>query len=624
VKNKEVLIICHDFFDDFLTKIAFYQNLIEDLENYYVILFNYPCQSYTLYNPETCYNNESLSECLDLLIYELVRRKVFHIRSDNLRFIGFGYGCNVILHFLNSANDAINTLKACLLFNCFLYLDEQLSDFLINSINFLEESKHEEYADYLFESFANKTLDFMNNIENIANKSSSNRNNPDKTFTNQARITLLKGCLDIYNISQNLPNIEKVIIIFANSSHNSLISYKQKSFLEDFPELKEIPAFIKEKSLRFSIQIPNSGYNVFKDNNQKVHSLIQDFLITEIPLNIDQRISFIDKLLLIIEENMKTFYQEEIDNFNANIEIAESFHSFDLEKFIEIEVDFTEVITGFITIKEKIEDLNEKIEKVSIVFQENHVEIKGKSDDLISKIINIQQKKINEFSRYLQTIKREIETPLKKELNLLKGTFNFLRITEEIRNFKTENIGNLMKSLEGLEKILENQTKNELIPEIEELLTRELKRYWNLKARILKKTRKYHKNIEGLDENNKKLQNFIENTRKDFELCNESIETSLMRILEKIEVKFLEKSMIKPKLLMNCFKIISEVFEKTEEKPEKKIDLMNLGRKTSENPLEISLLKSKIDRISRIMNDFQNEKMSNNLNLRTSKRSSLK
>jgi len=624
VKNKEVLIICHDFFDDFLTKIAFYQNLIEDLENYYVILFNYPCQSYTLYNPETCYNNESLSECLDLLIYELVRRKVFHIRSDNLRFIGFGYGCNVILHFLNSANDAINTLKACLLFNCFLYLDEQLSDFLINSINFLEESKHEEYADYLFESFANKTLDFMNNIENIANKSSSNRNNPDKTFTNQARITLLKGCLDIYNISQNLPNIEKVIIIFANSSHNSLISYKQKSFLEDFPELKEIPAFIKEKSLRFSIQIPNSGYNVFKDNNQKVHSLIQDFLITEIPLNIDQRISFIDKLLLIIEENMKTFYQEEIDNFNANIEIAESFHSFDLEKFIEIEVDFTEVITGFITIKEKIEDLNEKIEKVSIVFQENHVEIKGKSDDLISKIINIKQKKINEFSRYLQTIKREIETPLKKELNLLKGTFNFLRITEEIRNFKTENIGNLMKSLEGLEKILENQTKNELIPEIEELLTRELKRYWNLKARILKKTRKYHKNIEGLDENNKKLQNFIENTRKDFELCNESIETSLMRILEKIEVKFLEKSMIKPKLLMNCFKIISEVFEKTEEKPEKKIDLMNLGRKTSENPLEISLLKSKIDRISRIMNDFQNEKMSNNLNLRTSKRSSLK
>lgn len=624
MKNKEVLIICHDFFDDFLTKIAFYQNLIEDLENYYVILFNYPCQSYTLYNPETCYNNESLSECLDLLIYELVRRKVFHIRSDNLRFIGFGYGCNVILHFLNSANDAINTLKACLLFNCFLYLDEQLSDFLINSINFLEESKHEEYADYLFESFANKTLDFMNNIENIANKSSSNRNNPDKTFTNQARITLLKGCLDIYNISQNLPNIEKVIIIFANSSHNSLISYKQKSFLEDFPELKEIPAFIKEKSLRFSIQIPNSGYNVFKDNNQKVHSLIQDFLITEIPLNIDQRISFIDKLLLIIEENMKTFYQEEIDNFNANIEIAESFHSFDLEKFIEIEVDFTEVITGFITIKEKIEDLNEKIEKVSIVFQENHVEIKGKSDDLISKIINIQQKKINEFSRYLQTIKREIETPLKKELNLLKGTFNFLRITEEIRNFKTENIGNLMKSLEGLEKILENQTKNELIPEIEELLTRELKRYWNLKARILKKTRKYHKNIEGLDENNKKLQNFIENTRKDFELCNESIETSLMRILEKIEVKFLEKSMIKPKLLMNCFKIISEVFEKTEEKPEKKIDLMNLGRKTSENPLEISLLKSKIDRISRIMNDFQNEKMSNNLNLRTSKRSSLK
>lgn len=563
VKHKEVLIVCHDFFDDFIGKIRFYQGLIRDLENYCVVLFNYPSQPYTLYSPDACYNNETLSQCLDLLIYELVRSKTFHLRSDNLRFLGFGLGCNVILHFLASANSAINTLKACLLFNCFLYLDEPFNQFLKSTIRFLSEKPESDFPDLLFSAFANKSLDPKQ--ETLIDP---------KTFNNAARVSMLKGCLELDNISQTMGNIEKVTLIFANSTQNTIISYAQKSSLEGFSTLPDIVKFPLSKSKRFSCQIPDSGYNVFLDNSSKVQELILGFLKAEIPLNIEQRIAFIDKLLLIIEQELRVFYTEQVEAFPSTLESSEFFHSIVPEQFPEIESEFFEAIAALLAIRDKIEALSQKIEKVSNVFQENKGELQEKADDLVSKIINIQQKKINEFSKYLQTIRREIETPLKKEMRLLKGRFTFLRLVEEIRVFKEERLEALLEALSN--------------SEISDVIIRELRVLSQLKRQINKKTRKYWGLTEESEAEIRNLQIFIEETGKEFKELKEKVEDSIKTVLGKAENG--------DKKCLDLIKVIEQNYISATEQEERKIDLMNFGKRESLSHKEI---RTHIEKISK-------------------------
>lgn len=563
VKHKEVLIVCHDFFDDFIGKIRFYQNLIRDLENYCVVLFNYPSQPYSLYSPDECYNNEILSQCLDLLIYELVRSKTFHLRSDNLRFLGFGLGCNVILHFLASANSAINTLKACLLFNCFLYLDEAFIQFLKSTIRFLSEKPESDFPDLLFSAFANKSLDPKQ--ETLIDP---------KTFNNVARATMLKGCLELDNISQTMTNIEKVTLIFANSTQNTLISHAQKSSLEVFPTIPDIVAFPLSKSKRFSFQIPDSGYNVFLDNSSKVKELMLGFLKAELPLNIEQRIAFIDKLLLIIEQELRAFYTEEVEAFPSTLESSEFFHNIIPEQFQEIESEFFDAIAALLAIRDKIEALSQKIEKVSTVFQQNKGELQEKADDLVSKIINIQQKKINEFSKYLQTIRREIEAPLKKEMRLLKGRFTFLRLGEEIRVFTEER----------LEPLLEAFSKSE----ISDVLIRELRLLSQLKRQMNKKTRKYWGLTEETEVEIRTLQIFIEKTGKQFKELKEKVEESIKTLLRKAETG--------DKKCLDLIKVIEHNYISSSEQDERKIDLMNFGKRESLSHKEI---RTHIEKISK-------------------------
>lgn len=82
-----------------MNKYEYFNNYIKEKENFVIILFNYPCQMYSLYDKEIIYNNEYMAMCLDLLIFELSKKKYCHIRSDNISFLGFGFGCNTILTF---------------------------------------------------------------------------------------------------------------------------------------------------------------------------------------------------------------------------------------------------------------------------------------------------------------------------------------------------------------------------------------------------------------------------------------------------------------------------------------------------------------------------------------------
>lgn len=497
VKNKEVVIVCHDFFDNYLEKTEFYNSFVKKLENYILVLFNYPGQSFSLFNPDTVYNNEYLSNVVDLLIYELAKRKVYHIKSDNIKFIGFGLGCNVILHFLISTNQSISTIKSCLLFNCYFYLDHQLASFITQAINVWSNASENSYSSLLFDSSANKTISssFLNNI--------SRKSTVLNTTTNESRITIMKGCLEIYNLCENINKIKDPFLFFVNSSHNNLITNSQKTLIESLSSntpLQDLKGFSfeKRKDHKFTLNVSNSGYNLLKDQPGIVTELIGDFLAIEFPSDINQRISFIDKLLLVIEENMRTFFNEEVDNYNNFLEVGNNLVEFCTQMNMDIEFDFYEVINGFKQIKEKIDDLNEKIKKAYAVFNENYEEIKSKSDDLIIKIMNIQQKKLNEFSKYLLSIQKEIEIPLKDQIFLLKGFNSFLQIQIQLKKLIEICI---FDSEENWRFFVEDEKKNNFFEKI--------KAFFLLKYLYNKKIVKYQNLDENLEFDEKKLQELI-------------------------------------------------------------------------------------------------------------------
>ncbi len=72
----QLIVIAHDFFDDFTQRISFYQNLIQNINDIYIILFNYPGillfylynyigQAYTLFDEEIQYTGFYNAKIID-------------------------------------------------------------------------------------------------------------------------------------------------------------------------------------------------------------------------------------------------------------------------------------------------------------------------------------------------------------------------------------------------------------------------------------------------------------------------------------------------------------------------------------------------------------------------------
>lgn len=137
--GREVLIVCHDFFENFIERIDFWFECCQKNHDFIIVLFNYPGQAYTYFSNQKIYNNEYNSTILDLLLYELQKQEIFFLRSDNFRVIGFGNGGNIITTFLSSHDGTLINFKYALLFNTFLYTDDLLADTLSRSIEVFEK-----------------------------------------------------------------------------------------------------------------------------------------------------------------------------------------------------------------------------------------------------------------------------------------------------------------------------------------------------------------------------------------------------------------------------------------------------------------------------------------------------
>lgn len=584
VKKKEVLIVCPDFFENFLRKVRFFKDLLRNLENFVVVLLNFPGQFLSLFSEDRLYTNEYLSRMLDFLLFELGKRKVFHLKSDNLRFIGFGFGCNVILHLLFSLDSAVISVKSCLFFNAFLFVDEKLAAFIAQSL-FLAKScagnGGNAYSGGFFEANAKVRLNLQ------AEKSYAEKISP------QARACILKGCEKSVNLSETLRKMDKLWLFFVQSSHNSLFSREQRAFIErnttEIRDLKDFRAKGWKNPEKFRISVENTGYDIFNDNPEAVSEILRDFLVIEFPWEINQRIAFIDKLLLIIEENLRNFFQEDVENYNNSVEIAENLQEFVGNLPIEAE-DCAEILNGYAEIQRKIAELREKIDKAFTVFRENFAEIQQihhKDDDLISKIMNIQQKKLNEFSKYMASIQKEIEIPLKTQVSALKLVGKYVKLERKFRSLQ--------------ENSLFSRVSREFVDKSAELLN-EIRSFFEFVGKFLDFSKKCQENLnleekpkENIAKNLQEIALFIRARTGDF---LEIFQEIYAKVKENPQA-FVDKA---PEIswtdLLNC----CEIREKSQTL-DNEIDLLGSKRRENqenETKARVLQLRAIIERISTV------------------------
>lgn len=118
----KTLIILHDVFDSFIEYIELYNHFLLDKVDMKIVLFNIPGQDYTKYNEQDLYRSSEMSSVVDTLLNYLEEQKAINFMKEDLFFIGFGYGANILANLLGTSESSIQSVKGLLMFNGFTYL----------------------------------------------------------------------------------------------------------------------------------------------------------------------------------------------------------------------------------------------------------------------------------------------------------------------------------------------------------------------------------------------------------------------------------------------------------------------------------------------------------------------
>ena len=119
-------------------------------------------------------------------------------------------------------------------------------------------------------------------------------------------------------------------------------------------------------------------------------------------------------------------------------------------------------------------------------------------------------------------------------------------------------------------------------------MIRELRVLSQLKRQMNKKTRKYWGLTEESEAEIRNLQIFIEETGKEFKEIKEKVEDSIKNVLKKAENG--------DKKCLDLIKVIEQNYISSAEQDERKIDLMNFGKRESLSHKEI---RTHIEKISK-------------------------
>lgn len=98
-QKMETTIVFHDMFDNMYEQANYYRTTIQDKANKRVVLFHYPGQAYTFYQEGLAYNNSFIAGLVDSFFYHLEAKGYVNFEEDRIKFIGFGYGGNILLYY---------------------------------------------------------------------------------------------------------------------------------------------------------------------------------------------------------------------------------------------------------------------------------------------------------------------------------------------------------------------------------------------------------------------------------------------------------------------------------------------------------------------------------------------
>ena len=229
-KPKQILFILHDFFDNFMEHITFYQEISDIIKNCKIILFNYPGQLFTLYDEEKLFNNEEIAKILDELILDLEKQKVIDLQKDIIKLLGLGYGGNIAAYFTTSCEGSFKSLHSIMLMNSFVYIDEMLFGKIQELLNVFESNIGEELSlIYYFQM----TQTVSNDKEKIQKKLKKN------PLNNNVKKFILQGCLESINCELKFRKCETFAYI-VHSLQNSFISVIHADILNEAKDSKNL------------------------------------------------------------------------------------------------------------------------------------------------------------------------------------------------------------------------------------------------------------------------------------------------------------------------------------------------------------------------------------------------
>ena len=230
-KEKQILFVLHDFFDNFLEHLNYYKEIIQQTMNCKIILLNYPCQLFTIYNKKQFFNNEDIAKILDALIFSLENQKVLDFQRDSIKLLGLGYGGNIATYFASSCESAFQPLNSILVINSFVYIDEMFAEKIKLLLDVFDSNIGEELAlDYYFQM----THTSLVNKDEIRMKLLKN---PLENCTKKA---IMKGCLNNVNCYLKIQKCE-ILIFVVHSLQNSFISVIHADVLNKMNfDLKEV------------------------------------------------------------------------------------------------------------------------------------------------------------------------------------------------------------------------------------------------------------------------------------------------------------------------------------------------------------------------------------------------
>ena len=140
--HKNILVVFHDFYDNFIPMIEQYRNIVKyNSTNYSVLLFNYPGQSYTMFQPGTKFNNIGIAQAVDQILFDLERYGSVCFLTDRLVLAGYGYGGNIALCYQALLKNSLVNLEALLLINPIVYMDNQIHSIIKDYTNELQNTK---------------------------------------------------------------------------------------------------------------------------------------------------------------------------------------------------------------------------------------------------------------------------------------------------------------------------------------------------------------------------------------------------------------------------------------------------------------------------------------------------